>query len=375
MQKYLYTLLDILDLIGAIFRLYIRLIYTLAVAVVAIAVLISTLNIYNIHLRAQLSNQFTVYYDAGSILLEDSKLIQQYISRRDTYFTSYFHSLYEPQVIIDKNVFTVYRQDTKQIQWNNNWYYYNLGERVFLLTDEPESIEMYENNFMIGPSLTLYGDPDSAFNYSFPEVFYSFGFNVVDVVTPCIDHYLANCKNRLNSYSERVERYNNSSDTFQYTITFEFGSELAQVDKTPTEAFIIPENFFVCIDPKDFSSCIDPAFQSIIPQRDIPVIIQKNGSIKKMRFEELALDAFHITNLKIPDYLITDNRPPILLEPVKTYYLIDTSQSVMLAITPQQKMNTSIETKFSALKFKPAEVCRQAKCTLSFAIQLAEIDK
>ena len=65
-----------------------------------------------------------------------------------------------------------------------------------------------------------------------------------------------------------------------------------------------------------------------------------------MRFEESYFDAFHITNLKIPDYLITDNRPPILLEPVKTYYLIDNSQSVMLAITPQQKMNTSMKLSF-----------------------------
>ena len=307
MQVYLYKLLNILDLVIVVFRNYARLVYTFLVAMVAIAVLISTLNIYNIHLRSQLSKQFTVYYDAGSILLEDSKLIQQYISRRDTYFTSYFHSLYEPQVIIGNDIFTVYRQDTKQIQWNNDWYYYNLGEQVFLLTDEPESIEMYKNNFMVGPSLTLYGDPDSAFNYSFPEVFYSFGFNVIDVKTPCINHYLANCKNRFNNYSERVERYKNSPDTFLYTITFEFGSELAQVDKTPTEAFIIPENFFVCLDPSNFSSCIDPKFQSIIPQRDIPVVVQKNGSIKKMRFEDLALDAFHITNLKIPDYLIVDN--------------------------------------------------------------------
>lgn len=85
---------------------------------------------------------------------------------------------------------------------------------MFLLIDELELIEMYKNNFMVGLSLILYGDLDSVFNYLFLEVFYFFGFNVVDVVIFCIDYYLVNCKNRFNSYFERVEKYNNFFDMF-----------------------------------------------------------------------------------------------------------------------------------------------------------------
>jgi len=347
-----------------------RFLYWLIVVSIAVAVLLSTLNIYNFHLKVDISERYTVYYDAGSILLEHDDLIQQYITRRDTYFTNYFHSLYEPQVIIGEDTFTVYRQETKQIQWNGDWYYYNLGEEFFTLTDNPSDIDMYNRNFIIGPSLTLYGDPSSAFNYSFGEAFESYAFNYIEVETPCTDHELARCTNRLESYTEKVSQHEESDSAFEYSSIFSFGDELSFVEKTPTESFIIPEGFMVCSDPEDMATCQDPRFQGILPQRDIPVIIYKDGDVQKLRFEDLGLNSFHITNLKIPDYLILDDRLPILMNPSSTYYLVHHQSGVVISITPQQDVDTFVETKFSAIKFKPKDPCVVATCQLDFVVDI-----
>ena len=354
--------------------LSVNLVKTERIVLIVVIVLFMTsfLRVYQINLFTRINDKFSVYYNVGSVLIQKWDTINQYRTKKAQFNTDYLTSLYEPQVKIGSKMWTIYRPKPQEIKFKGeNWYFYIAEMRAYL-TKDPTKIPNYDNNFIVGPSLNLYGQNNTVYNYNWNEILSSYWSNKVDVEINCARFSVAKCPDKIDKLNIKIYPVNNV-DTFKMEYNFNFTGNVSCLSKEPITAFVVPENFLICPTSKfDTNYCLEPQDQRWTDRDNVPVwVFLNDNKIEKITLKDLGFSDFYLTNLKISDYYNLNFMEDLPLDKASTYYLVHPS-GAYLAITPSDpKATTVLQKQFGTLRFLNS-VCDTSLCSTSVDIKVGK---
>jgi hypothetical protein len=323
----------------------------LILVVVIISFLASMLRIYQINLYTNINSNFKVYYNVGSILIQDWKTINQYRTKTGQFTTDYFSSLYEPQIKIEDTIWTIYRPKPQQIKYKGeNWFFY-ISETRGYLTKNADLIPVYRKNLITGPSLNLYGQHNSIFNYSWSEFLYSYLNSKVNVDIKCSRFQQAKCPEVIDKLNIQITP-SSEPNSFKLDYNYYFDNKLAKTNKQTINAFIVPENFLICPSNQyNKDSCLQPQDQNFIQRDSFPIVIlDETGEKQKITMKDMGFTDFYLTNLKIDDRYNINVFEDEKINSAKDYYFVHPS-GVNFRITPDDPQATLfLQKQFGSIK-------------------------
>ncbi len=337
---------------------------------VIVSFLASMLRIYQINLYTQVNSNFKVYYNVGSVLIQDWKNINQYRTKTGQFTSDYFTSLYEPQVKIDDTIWTVYRPKPQQIKYKGqNWFFY-IAETRGYLTKNPDLIPAYRNNLITGPNLNLYGQHNSTFNYSWSEFIDSYWNNKINVDINCSRFQQAKCPEVIEKLNIQIQP-TVPKNSFRIDYNYSFDTKLAKINKQTINSFIVPENFLICPNAqynKEF--CLQPQDQNFTQRDSLPVwILNENGETKKITMKDMNFTDFYLTNFKIPDRYNINTFEDEKLNSAKDYYFVHPS-GVNIKVTPDDPQAVLyLQKQFGSIKILNSN-CQTSYCPSSLQVSV-----
>jgi hypothetical protein len=335
---------------------------------VVVGFMASFLRIYQLNLILHISPTFRLYYNVGSFLFQKDGVYNQYRTKRGQYTNNYITSLYEPQVKIGENIYSVYRPKAPEIKYKNQSYFFYTSETTAYLTRTLDQIPNYERNFLIGPSLNLYGQSNSIYNYSYQEFFKSYLNNVIDIDANCARYSVSKCENKFAKLNIRATAKN--QDEFTFENNFYFQDSYVGIEKFPITAIVAPEDFWVCPDSNfDANKCFNPADDFKIDADQMPVqIIEYDGSRTTISLKDVGFSDFYVSNLKIADYYNTRVTPEVPMDKAKIYYLVHKSNLVYMTLTPHDNETIfDIQRQFGSIRIT-GKKCSSAICSVNFDV-------
>jgi hypothetical protein len=337
---------------------------------IIVSFLFFSLRIYQLNLYTKVNSKFNVYYNVGSVLIQDWNTINQYRTKSGQFTTNYFTSLYEPQVKINNKISTIYRPKPQEIKYKNeNWYLY-IAEMRGYLTKNPDLIPNYWNNLITGPSLNLYGQNPTIYNYDWSELFESYINNKVNVDVNCSKFQLAKCPSIIDKLNIQIFP-DPEPNAFRMKYNYIFDQKLLNEQKQTINAFIVPEDFLICPSTNyDKNSCIEAQDKNWTKRDNFPIwILEDQKDTKKITIKDLNFSDFYITNLKIADFYNINYFEDELLNKSKEYYFVHPSGVWLKVIPDDSNANVFLQRQFGSIKIEN-NTCLETYCQSGFKVTL-----
>jgi hypothetical protein len=332
-----------------------------------------TFSIYQISLVIKISDKFRIVYTSGSVLLEKDGVINQYQTTRGGFALDYFTSVYEPQLVVDNKLYSVYRPQPQKIKYKNSLYYFYVGESQGYLTKNPNNIPNYKTNIIVGPPLGLYGQNNTIYNYRPNEVYDSFVNNTIKIDLRCTTNIQSDCKNKLNKVGINIKKDDNEPETAIFSYNYNFGIDYETKPKQTVAAFITPEDFYICKSRFFDENCLKPVDDIKVKYQDFrfDVIDANNNIEEKITLGDLNLSHFFLLNLKIFDYYNPVVKAETPLEKNNSYYMVHKSNKVWIKLTPLAQYKADIQEQFGSIRFFSSD-CPNTNCNSSVKVTVGE---